>query len=375
MIDTVVLTLTSNMYTITDPDKFQPSAKWALADASFSSRGMRSIQNPTKVELKLGIYKPALTLSHRVNPFGGQQILLRVELSLPKIFYGNNFDELRSKDFPGLIKKICEVLKTMGIAITPAKLSKASISSVHYSKNIALTDGSTPYFFINKIKEANLKISLDTNQTDYRNDGHSFKWHSNSFEVVFYDKVRDLEKARLSSKRAIEKDNEVQLDIFKRAEKKKKLEILRMEVRLNKRTKIKQIFSKLEIKSDFTLKNIFKTTVSKKILLQYLDEVESKRLDVNNFKSVNDKSLLAEILFNHPGEGAPKIFRLFGLKKALESITARELRKMFSRYDDRNWYRLMAEVKKIKLPKIESPLAAIRKHLRKFKILKLEDFV
>ncbi len=65
-----------------------------------------------------------------------------------------------------------------------------------------------------KIKEANIKLSLDTNQTDYRNEGHSYKWHCNAYEVVFYDKIKDLEKAKQSEKRAIEKDNALQLKLF-----------------------------------------------------------------------------------------------------------------------------------------------------------------
>ena len=57
-------------------------------------------------------------------------------------------------------------------------------------------------------------MSLDVNQTDYRNEGHSYKWHCNSYEVVFYDKIKDLEKAKQSEKRAIEKDNAIQLHLF-----------------------------------------------------------------------------------------------------------------------------------------------------------------
>ena len=99
----------------------------------------------------------------------------------------------------------------------------------YYSKNIPLTNWATPYHFINKIKEANVKLSLDTNQTDYRNEGHCYKWHCNSYEVVFYDKIKDLEKAKKSSKRATEKDSELQLGFLKPFENRKRFEILRME--------------------------------------------------------------------------------------------------------------------------------------------------
>ena len=157
---------------------------------------------------------------------------------MPKLFYGNNFEELKGKDLQPLLSKLSSSLDQMGVIVAPSHLARAPISAIHYSKNIALTDGSTPYHYINKIKEANIKLSLDVNQTDYRNEGHSYKWHCNSYEVVFYDKIKDLEKARQSDKRALEKDSTLQLNLFSSLHKKKKLEILRMEVRLNMRQKI-----------------------------------------------------------------------------------------------------------------------------------------
>lgn len=37
MIDTIVLTLSWDMYSIIDPDKFNPSARWALSAAALSN--------------------------------------------------------------------------------------------------------------------------------------------------------------------------------------------------------------------------------------------------------------------------------------------------------------------------------------------------
>ncbi len=259
MIDTVVLLLPQHAYQITEPDKFVPSARWITGISSSALHGIQSRQNPTKKELLAGIYKPRLTLFPSANTRNSKEMVLKVELSLPKLFFGNNFEELKGKDWQPLLSKLSSTLDQMGVIVDPLALARAPISAIHYSKNIALTDGSTPYHYINKIKEANIKLSLDTNQTDYRNEGHSYKWHCNSYEVAFYDKIKDLEKAKQSDKRAIEKDNALQLNLFSKfARRKKKLEILRMEVRLNKRQKIKQLFNKLGIKSDLSFKSLFK---------------------------------------------------------------------------------------------------------------------
>lgn len=270
MIDTVVLTLSKDMFTISEPDKFIPSARWALNVNGRFLLGIQSKQNPTKKELLQGIYKPRLTLSHRINSLGKNELSLKVELSLPKLFFGNNFNELRYKDFDPLLNKLAAVLQHMGIVVAVGELAHAPVSAIHYSKNMLLTDGSIPYHFINKIKESNIKLSLDVNQTDYRNDGHSYKWHCNSYEVVFYDKIKDLEKAKQSCKRSLEKDSALQLSLMDTFKNRKKLEVLRMEVRLNKRQKIKSLFKTLDIKSDLTLKSLFKPAISRKILLHYI---------------------------------------------------------------------------------------------------------
>ncbi|MDR3646632.1 MAG: hypothetical protein P4L22_03765 [Candidatus Babeliales bacterium] len=373
MIDTIVLTLTKDMYHVSEPDKFKPSAAW-VNNPTAKIRSMVSKQNSTKKELLAGIYKPHLTIAHRINNLGSQ-VMLKIELSLPKLIFGNNFDELQYKDFKSIITKLVNALKDMGVTVTADTLCKASVSAIHYSKNIPFTDGSIPYSYINKIKEANIQLSLDVNQTDYRNDGHSYKWHCNRYEVVFYDKIRDLEKAKQSSKRALEKDSNLQLNIFNTLTKRNKLEILRMEVRLNKRDKMKQLFKKLKIKSNLTFKSLFKPAISKKILLHYVDELESKRPKLLDYKVKSDKGLLTDLIINNPDLDSKKVLQLFGLKKAIEVVNLRELRTLLGNYSDRTWYRLMQDANKVNLPTSPSPFNAIRACINKFRPLRLNKFI
>lgn len=262
----------------------------------------------------------------------------------------------------------------MGVLVFTKVLENAPGSAIHYSKNTPLRDGLTPHYIIGKIKEANIKLSLDVNQTDYRNEGYSYKWHSNSYEVAFYDKIKDLETSAKSEKRALEKDNAIQLNLFETFQERKRFEVLRMEVRLNKRQKIKQLFGKLGIQSELTLKNLFSPTIAQQVLLHYLDELESKRLTLFDYKPTTPNSLLADLVINNPSIGIRKTIQLFGLKQAFDSTTPRELRNMFGKYGQRSWYRLIAEAKTIKLPTSQSPLAIIRKHLTHFEPLKLVAF-
>lgn len=370
MIDTVVLGLSSNQFTIVVPEKFTPSARW-INNPREALPGIQSKQNPTKTELKKGIYKPRLLLSHRINEQGKHDIGLKIELSLPKLLFGNNFNELQYKDFNAITNKLVETLASMGIITTSEAIANAPLSTIHYAKNFLLTDGSIPYSYLQKIKQANIKLTLDVNQTDYRNEGHCYKWHSNSYEIVFYDKIKDLEQAKQSDKRAIEKDSILQLRLCDTFATRHMLEILRMEVRLNKRKKMRQLFGELGIKSDLTFKSLYKRAIAKKVLHYYLDELERKRLPLLDFKSHNDKAFLANLIVYNANLSANRIMQMFGLKKALELVNIRELRVMLKRCNDRNWYRLIADAKKLTLPDLESPFAIMRKQLIDFKPLKL----
>ena len=360
--------LSKDMFWVTDKTYFQKETQNAL-------RGYFTlVQNPTKTELKNGIYKPRLTMTKRFNTTGRQEATLSIEFSAPKLLYGNNFDELTNNDFPLVVDKLKEVLKEMGIRVFRKLLLSAPVSAIHYSKNIPLTDGTTPHYLISKIKEANIQLPLDVNQTDYRNDGHSYKWHSNSYEVAFYDKLKDLEMANKSEKRAIESDNSIQLNLFETFKEKRRLEIMRMEVRLNKRQKIGQLFRTLGIQSVLTLENLFSSSIAQQVLLHYLGELESKRLPLFDYKPTSSKSLLADLVINNPNIGIRKTIQLFGLKQAFDSTSPRDLRNMFGKYGQRSWYRLVAEAKTVKLPTARSPLGIIRENLIRFEPLKLVDF-
>ena len=370
MIDTIVFTLGSGMYRITEPDKFSPSARW-VENPSLMRCDIRSKQNVKKDELRRGAYKPYLTLSNCKSYNGLRDIILKIELSLPKLLFGNNFQELQYKDFSLITKKLVGKLERMGVQIDEDTLAHAHVSAIHYAKNIVLKDGSTPFHYIQKIKESNISASLDANQTDYRNDGLSYKWHCNSYEIVFYDKIKELEKTKKRSKRTIEKDGMLQIKLLDRLTCRKKLEILRMEVRFNNRKKIRQLFAKLGIKSDLTFHNLFKPATAKKVLLHYLDELESKRPVLLDFKAKNDEALLVALCMNNPELGPKQILQMFGLKKAFEFMTPRELRVLFKRFHPRSWQRLMTDAKKVKMPNANNSFGIIREQIVKFKPCKI----
>jgi hypothetical protein len=369
MIDTIKLTLSKGMFLILDKNVFEKGKTNA-------GRGYATlVQNPTPSELKRGIYKPRLTLTNRFNTTGRCEETLSVELSLPKLLYGNNFDELTEGDFNTVVEKLGQTLKRMGVLVFADILAKAPVSAAHFSKNIPLTDGSTPHYLIGKLKEANISLALDTSESVYRNDGSSYKWHANSYEVAFYDKLKDLENARKrGNKRAIEPSNQIQLGLFDTLREADRFEVLRMEVRLNTRQKIRALFRKLGIAGELTFENLFNSTTSQKILNYYLSEIDAKRPKITAYGPTSIKGLIASITTENPKIKPSKVLQLVGLRTALKEIPTRELRTMFNRYKDWSWYRLMAEAQNVNIPRGHDPLQVVRDCLESFEPLKLVDF-
>src|SRR3989338_4836121 len=103
MIDTIVLTLKEGMFTIIDHSKFSPSTEGLFNPTSYYRLGGRSNmvckQNPTPSELKNGIYNPRLTVTKRINRYNSFEVMMKIEFSVPKLLFGNNFDELDDADF------------------------------------------------------------------------------------------------------------------------------------------------------------------------------------------------------------------------------------------------------------------------------------
>jgi len=368
MIDTVKLTLSKGMYMLKDKNPFQ-------RDKTNVGRGYFTlVQNPTKSELNRGIYKPRLTLTNRFNTTGRSEETLGIELSLPKLIYGNNFDELQDTDFERVVFSLQRVLKTMGVFVFKELLINAPVSTVHYSKNITLTDGTTPHYLISKIKEANINLALGIDQTSYRDGGYSYKWHTNSYEVAFYDKLKDLAQAKISEKRAIETDNSIQLGLYEGMDKRKPFEVLRIEVRLNNRRMMGKLFSSLGISTDLTFEQLYSRETSRKVLQHYLLEIKAKRPKILDYRTKDYKTLLTDIVMANPRLTFAKVLQTFGTKIALDSMPNREFRALFGKKNKHNWYRLNSEIKKVNLPTKLDALDVLDAALCKFETVKAIDF-
>jgi hypothetical protein len=382
MLDTIALTLDQTEFRIREPERFSPSAKGLVAPPYYplGSHAMFSCYlNPTKSDYKAGRYAPRLTLTKRKARLAGFAMTLRIEFSAPKLIFGNNFDELRSQDFERVLTTLLQCLSDVGVLVTEDTLRAAKVSAIHYSKNIAFTDYTNCSMVMSELDQIDLSQRLDLSHTDYRNEGHAIRYHANSFEVTFYDKMKDLQKAQLSEKRAIERDSAPQFDIFAdRGSFPKQLEVLRMEVRLGNRTKIKAIIGKICADVEPTFAALFDGSIAKAVLLHFWSSVRKQLPLIDLAKNRRPEDILGDLAVHANGTARPgRLLQDLGAAILVGSVGFRGAGAVLSRHcSARSWQRYKLRLKSPLSHKAVgfSALGRVDECLSAFKALRLLDF-
>jgi hypothetical protein len=380
MIDTIVLTFEEGKYAVSQPDNFEPSFNLIKnRTRGFGSKGYIVCKNnPSKFDFKKGFYRPRISITRR-HSYGALQNILKVEFSAPKMLYRNNFDELNDSELTPLVRKIQSTLNSIGVHITADNIQNAKVSSIHYSKNFVFTDGTTTQMYMNELKKAEVTTRLDSNHTDFRNEGHSFKFRTNSFEIAFYDKMRDLEQTRISPKRTEEKEeNLFQIDIFKELDdlrrNKHPIEILRFEVRLNQRKKINQVLNKLGICSDnLTLTELFSSNIAQSVLTMHYNQIRDCYPKALLLRDKTLEQSLSELLSENPHSSVKDILATTAFTQLCKEMTPRDLKRHF-KGKARSWATFRNSVKALNFKNYPKVFDILSHQLKEFKLIKRVDF-
>jgi hypothetical protein len=381
MLDTVVLTLDWRQFEVLQPERFSPSAKGLLVPPYYplGARGnFTCVQNPTKADFQGGRYLPRLTLAKR-KIRNGFALTLRIEFSAPKLVFGNNFDELESRDFRKVLVALHRGLAHMGIGVSTDVLRQARVSAIHYSKNIAFVDYTTCSMVMSELDLIDLNSRLDLSHTDYRNNGHVIRYHANSFEVTFYDKLKDLDRARYSQKRAIEQDYGAQLEMFgKRGSFPKQLEVLRIEARLGTRAKITSLLKRIGATPEPAFEALFNTDIAKSVLEHFWANVRA-RLPLS-YKSdrLRPEDLLSALAYSAKGTlKIGKLLQQLGCAVLVGSVGIRGASAALSRHcSPRSWQRYKRELRGLPVHEAGAfrALKQVDQALSRFEPLRMKSF-
>lgn len=378
MIDTVCLTLKESDFIIIDHNRFSPCTENLFRPPYIKVTGrqpFKSVNNPTTRDKEEHGYLPRITLFKSLRQ-GGFKIFLHVEFSVPKLLYGNNFDEVVESDFGEVCWMLKRKLELMGIrTIDIQTLMYADVSAIHYGKNIILADYSTPYMYLTEFAKINVNRHMDVNKTDFRNEGHAVKYHSDSFEVILYDKLKDLEQAKKSEKRSVEKDNYSQMSIFDLQEMKKPFEVLRIEVRIGNRKKIQALLQKHKFEDRKRIFNdLFSTAFAKAILIATVEEIIVKYPRVLMIEEKSFEKLLVNLQMNNPDLNLQKLLAVIGAKALLEEMGVRKFRARIDGFGSMAWYRLNKELQGLMLGPEKNVFEYLLSDLERFEHVLLEKY-
>lgn len=367
MIDTITLSLGKNMYIVFEPEKFRLTT---------SQKGVSKwVLNGTREERARGVYYPMLTMVERINSAGWTDKTLQIQVSLPKMMYGNNFDELAESDFLNVLEKIKLYLARRGIETTLDNLRQADVIGIHYGKNIVLQDGTTPQMIIQKVAQGEYTRRWDVEEVKYRNNGLGWKLHTNRWELALYDKKKDLQRANISEGRSEEQDNRVQLGLFDVPKKYKPFEIIRLEVRLNNKTMIKSVFKKVGITTPLNFENMFSEQVAKKVLLHYVSLIESARPTYFDYQTSGPEDLLAEIRMSNPKMSITNILALAYLRQSMyQGSRLGSIREIIAPQPIVHWRKLTKEASMVVVAHNDRPFVILRSQIENYCPLKLIDF-
>ena len=250
----------------------------------------------------------------------------------------DNFIEkinLLSQQIPGfigadLIKKLEELKR---------EIENASITAVHFSKNIPLSGHYTPSQVIKVLQKLETTRQLQLNSKRFQNLGHAIYFDCSSYQIVVYDKVKDLNQTQRHS---VDKDKiENQLSLFDCLTD-KKTEIVRIEVRLVQKQKLNSLLKNLGYQPNPTLREVFNESLSKAVLSYFWQQIAS---DKNRFLLINQKEDPLTQLINYQKESGKKlsVIETLGLAHALYFANENGLNELrnalATHYSDRTWYR------------------------------------
>jgi hypothetical protein len=290
-------------------------------------------------------YFPRLTITPRGGGAGMGTIKdLKIEFSVAKLLFKNNLEEVNifHEDYAYII--LTEKLLEMGVKIycSPAQFG---VSGFDIGKNIFLSKGYFSFEIIQKLNKCEVDRRLDLDNKEYRNSlGTTLQFYSNSHSLVIYDKLADLKK---TDKRASDKDrNNLQRDLFEEHEKD---EIIRFEVRLRTKAKMRQVLGKLGYNLEsIYFKDLFSDLLWKRVLNYYW---QGLIVDKNRFlfsKINNADILIDKILKNSPEIKPAEFFRLIGINSLAKEKSLPELRKIYEKkLGGKNWSKFKQEFDKL----------------------------
>jgi len=266
MIDTVILMLTHNLFNLLDIVVFD-----GHRDSGVRGRYVANNLYPcTLAERKRRerLYFPAVTLkNNKTCP------VIEIQVSLPKLVYGNSFFEVSKADLNIICNRLVECLAECHVVSTKDQIRQAVIKQIDFCKNIRFEHYfGTPIQIIRKLSEFDCKRSSKW-QVVIHSHGIEYKLFNTTQKIVVYDKLGEISNRVRTNKNFTKDERKLVEELDKR---KHYANIVRVELSLMNKQSLDAFLSKRvegEKKKNFTLEDVMKKELARNILLEKVNEI------------------------------------------------------------------------------------------------------
>ncbi len=319
-----------------------------------------------------GAYMPRISLNKAIRK-NDIVTYLRIEFSIPKIIYDNNFDEVEDNQFEAVCISLQRKLLDLGVFVGIDAIQKAKVKTIHYSKNIIFTDYVSISNILNSFSKANVSKRRNSETKSYKNNGEAVYYYNNNKGIILYDKVKELNKNKNRKKGTIELDHYCQKDLFDKYDFKKPFQVLRIESRYRNK-EIKNLLKKLDYsRKEPIFKDLFDSKLSKTVLRREVDELIDKIPPITN--SIDKYQEISDLLaFNGDLKFAKKL-KILGFKMLIDDFGYRSTRELLCATPNQ-WYEINKDFDNLRSIWIEYDWAKeIKRQLNDFKAEKIIDYI
>jgi len=358
MIDTLGIKIRYPNFKVIIPQLFTPALiikESALTPYNFMAtptiygrnRFKKYTQNMTANDKKNSVYKPKLTAYQRFDEIYD----LHIEFSVPKVIFGNSVREVSEEHLGALVGILKRQLGLMGIEVSAETLLKAVVVKAHFSKNIPLPHPLNSQDAIAGLYKADMGKGKDINMREFRNGGTALYFYATYYNVIFYDKLRDIATPK---NKAVDKDKPKSEKAFIR-DNNFEQEILRYEVRLAKQTKLNHFLGEIlgrKVES-VTLEEIFKKDICQQALLKTWGEITNIPANQLAFKMGNTPEEVFDEMIKslspdkkNRNHSLNKTLASFGLYTLIQLKGVRWIRNRIEKnWTNKSWTRLSDDIK------------------------------
>lgn len=313
---------------------------------------------------KAGIYIPQVSIEMHKRIAPARNIC--VQVSIPKLLYGNNLFEIDENSLLSFIQKLQGELRTFGLEVGTEEILSATICRIDFAKVIKLPSSTNPSDFIGSLEKAGYRPRADLTKRDIRNgkEGYWMKFYNSNSSLTIYDKMLEIQKQGYTANERALKEL-----ILKR---KLHRNVIKFEVSLQRQQKVASVLNLLvsQKKSKYCLQDVFKKEISKKVLLHYLCASFNNDVDFlcNTFP---DQSLRTKIfnLYSYQRNKTALYFLLEQIKERGTEIVFKEIQ-MLHGYSAKKRYERDLQELHLKLSKFKTsnilPVQFLKKALQDF---------